>query len=266
MGVIKSTTGGDSQEQKNSETNPEMIKALLDTVNKLKDELSDLKKQGQPQAAAVSTVAGGLSSEQFSELLKEVAKSVKEKPDSEKYDVKRFIDEKDVPKDDWLPEGVTFCAYSAGYVIVDDVRNGFPVSTPYGRTIFFEYQASKRYRGVKGEEMSTYCAYTSHSKKEVEWLRNHRYFGIIFFESAKEALSVNAYKSNKLIAMINMINNMPQDRVVARCKEHGIGIHDDLRLMKISLAHKMAEIDLQSEAAAQGKRLSESIENDVFSK
>ncbi len=138
-----------------TDENPKSTEELTKLVLNLTKELEELKKNGNPQ---VAQLPGGMSMEQFTEIIK----AVKERPDVEKFEVGKFVAESDIPKDDYDQKGVIFCAYSTGYVIVDDVRKGLAVRTPYGNTIFFIYQASKRTRGQKGEELNTFLDQVLH--------------------------------------------------------------------------------------------------------
>jgi hypothetical protein len=149
-------------------------------------------------------------------------------------------------------------------VIVDDVRKGHSVRTPFNNTIFFLYQASKVTRAHKGEELNTYCQYESHSKKEAQWLRDHRYYGILFFESAKEALSVDQVKAQRLLKFINALMTMNQHGVVQRCREYSVPISDDLRTMRIKLAYKMVEREMVDEAKASEHVVRENMEAKIF--
>lgn len=232
---------------------------LTAMVLNLTKELAELKKNGNPQ---VSQLPGGMSLEQFTDIIK----AVKERPDVEKFEVGKFVAESDIPKDDYDEKGVIFCAYSTGYVIVDDVRKGLAVRTPYGNKIFFMYQASKRTRGQKGEELNTYSQYVSHSKREQQWLRDHRFFGAIFFESAKEALSVDAQKAQRLLKFINALMAMDQHGIVKRCREYSVPISDDFRVMRIKLAYKMVEREMDEETASSTKKVEEQFEGKIFEK
>lgn len=225
-------------------------------------ELSELKKQGLPQQLSAPA---GMSGSQFAELLATVVKATKEKPDDQKLTVKTFVDERDIDKDDFDEKGIIFCAYSTGYLIVDDVRQGFPVSTPFGNMIFFKYEGKTESRDGKGKVvLNTFCVYQSRSKKEQEWLRGHRYFGIKFFESAKEALSTDAERAQKLVRFIDSVMSLTQDQAVIQCRSYGVPISSDMRTMRILLASRMLAKTEEGERTASARSIDEFNEEKLF--
>jgi len=253
MTLVKGNAG-DKPEKKESN---EQMELLLANFKSMQEELASLKAAGQPQAGVMP---GGMTANQLAEVIK----AVKDRPDSEKYDVRRHIDERDIDKDDYDQVGVSFCAYSTGYLIVDDVRQGQAVRTPYGKSIFFVFQGSKRFQAGKYQELSTYCEYKSHSKREQEWLRNHRYYGVMFFESAKDVLQGNAKKANRMVNFMNALNSLDQHGIIQRCKERSVPITDNLHSMRITLAYKMAEDEEANEQVAAAKRVEEQFETTIF--
>jgi hypothetical protein len=258
MTIEKGTLGEEhSDENVNDKEKVVELESKVEELTDLVKQLLNQKSQGLPQAA---TVAGGVTADQ----LREIILAVKDRPDTEKFGVGKFINESDIDPDDYDEKGLLFCAYSSGYLIVDDVRQGKSVSTPYQNAIFFEYQATKKVDVGKYQETSTYSSYVSKSKKEQEWLKQHRYFGICFFMSAKEALSADAKKISALMKIFSGMLNMNQHEIVQRCREWNVPISEDIRNMRMLLSHKMADKQMEDEKIKDEKRLSESIENEIF--
>lgn len=255
---------GNNEEQKTEQPeqaalSAEQTKLLLDEFSKMKSELEALRKNGAPQVAA-----SGFTAEQFTELIRAVTKAAKEKPDSELDDIRQYIRAEDIDHDDYDPEGVRFCAYNTGYVIVDDVRSGRPVFTPYKNKIFFVYQATKRIKGGKYEELTTFSSYVSHSKKEQAWLREHSYYGILFFENARAAMNIDAKKAHRLAKFINMLNNMGQHQIVQYCRQYGVPINDSLKEMRIQVAYKMADLEQDKENESTSTTLRSTFEDKLM--
>lgn len=260
MGLETGTEGEDKNSQPNKEN--DALATMAANMELMKQELQSLKEKNLPQQISAP---GGMSGEQFAELLATVVKATKEKPDDQKLTVKTFVDERDIDKDDFDEKGVIFCAYSTGYLIVDDVRQGFPVSTPFGNAIFFKYEGKTESRDGKGKVvLNTFCVYQSRSKKEQEWLRGHRYFGIKFFESAKEALSTDAERAQKLVRFIDSVMSLSQDQAVIQCKAYGVPISSDMRTMRISLASRMLDKIEQGEKTASVRAVEEFNEERLF--
>lgn len=228
--------GNEDEIKKDELSDKEVLKQFQLNMQMMQRELDNLKKT--PNVAAAP---GGMSDEQFKQFMKVVAEG-KDAPDTKRLTVKTFVEERDIDPADYDERGVLFCAYSTGYLIVDDVRQGFPVPTPFGNAIMFMFTGQNKTRDNQGNMvLNTFCSYQSKSKKEQKWLREHRYFGIKFFESAKEALSTDAIRAQKLLRYVDVVMSMDQHQIVQNCKAYGVGISEDMRVMRIQLANKMLD-------------------------
>jgi len=227
-----------SEDQTKNET-PPSFEQLVETIQRMEREMAEMKASGQPVAVAAP---GMISIDMVKQLMKEMRPEEKRQADVIDY-TKAYLQNVDIDKDDFNEVGVTFCAYSTMYVVVDDKRNGANVLPPYGNRIVFDYQATSKYKVGKYDEISTYCAHTSHSNKEIKWLREHTFFGSRFYEGAKEALSVSGEKAEVITRCMNRVNNMNQSDIVKYCKDpkYGVPITDDLRSMRVDLANKLAD-------------------------
>jgi hypothetical protein len=260
MTVVKGNV--DDSEGKNNPENNDTNKELLLKMEIMQKELFELKQNNKPQDYHAPA---GMNPQQFIELVAAVSKASKEKPDDQKLSVKRFVDERDIDPKDFDKDGVLFCAYSTGYFITDDVRQGFPVSTPYGNDIFFKFQGQNKSRDSRGREvLNTYCAYLSRSKKEQQWLREHRYYGIKFFESATEAMSTDAVRAQKLARFIDAVMSMDQHQVVMNCQAYKVPVSENMRAMRITLASRMLDATEDPGEVASKKALKELDEENLF--
>ncbi len=238
----ESTQGSGQTKEKETPSNDTALQKMLEEMAALKNELAEIKNQKQQP--------GGITTELISEVVKAVGdngKNFNEQPFGKQY-------VKDLDPEDFDKKGVTFCAYSIMIVIVGDVRQGRDVRTPFGNVIKFMYQATKRQGVGKHQTLSSYCSYTSHSKKEIKWLREHTLYGFGFFESAKAALSVDARKAQALSRIIINVDGLEPHQVVARCKEYEVPLNDDMKTMKILLAHKIADRQYIEEVEANKQR------------
>lgn len=225
------------------------------------NELKSLKEQNKPLAAPT----GGLDANQFRELIETVVKSVKEKPDDQKYGSTTYTDEKDIDPDDFDDVGVMFSALSTGYVVVDDKRKGKSIQTPFRNVILFGFNAMIKTRDSRGKEvLNTFCSYTSHSKTEQQWLRGHTYFGIKFFESHIEALNANAAKAQKISHFIDIVGGYDNSQLMQLCKQHNVSIGNDPHKMRTNLAMAMYEKATDIQEQGVKKMLKEKEEESIF--
>lgn len=224
-------------------------KALIDLVKSMQGEITALKKQQLNPKAGI----------QPEDLVKIMAQFSAESRKATEKDYRNGIQEEDIPLEDIDEKGITFCAPFLGYAITDDRRKGFRVLLPYNKeVIFFGYQGeTRRFSTGKEEVLSVFSTYTSKSKKEQEWLRNHTFFNTMFYESTEGAKNFDIIKAQKLSRIMTAVSHFELPALIARCKEYGIPINKDKDIMRPMLAMKMAEIELQSEQNSTQRRLVE---------
>ena len=239
---------------------PTDFKALQLEFELMRKELAEQKKAGNPQQVG----AGGLSPDQFSTLMAEMLKVSKNK-EEDTASAYSYTKEENIDPDDFDEKGVIFCGYSTGYVIVDDVRNGHNVLPPFKKPILFGFMGMRKTRNQQGREvLNTFCSFTSKSKKEQKWLREHRYFGIKFFETHMEALAMDADKGQKLMHYVDVCMGYDQAQLMTLCKQFGVGIHSDVMIMRKNLAVKMLNSVEDVAKKASDKMLREMNEELLF--
>lgn len=237
-----------------------MDEATLAIVLELQETVARLELERVKGNPLATQVGGGITAEQLQQILDNQSnKNVFDQDLS-----KAYSDAKDIPMDDFDPIGVLFCCYCTGYVIADDKRNGFPVKTPYGRIFFFQLQVNQKVRVGNVDEMSSFSSLMCHSKKEQEWLRKHKYYNIAFFESAKEALNSDSKKVEKMMSIMNSLDNQNQSQIVNLCTQYGIGISNDMQGMRIQLARAVAESQSQADYEANKNRVVQAFEMKNF--
>lgn len=238
------------------ENNEKKEQANLNTqqmMNIITDLQATVKKLQEDKQPIVAQTKEGLS-------LDDVTKIIQASVNTRDRDLnfEAGIKEEDIPIDDYLEIGVRFCAPSGGYVIVDDRRKGHRVLLPYNKpNIFFEYEATKRIQQGKYEIIAPYSVYVSKSKKEVEWLRNHSYYNVLFYESASDAVAADVVKMQKMARVMTLLQNYSFPELVKRCKEYNISAGEDPASMRSQLAHAMVEVEIKSESSKTERLLHE---------
>lgn len=212
---------------------PELIQKLEERFGKAAEErmkkmMADFKKD-----LSTSSPASALDAEALAKAL------VK----AQQYQSKGvfYKDVKDIDPADYDPVGCVFTSYGTGYVIVDDVRQGQPVKTPYGRIFVFKQNLGRITKiGPHAETYSALCVFHTRSKREIEWLKQHRKFGIEFFLDSKEALNANAYAAQILSAVNTEVRALDQSDILSRAKANGIELGGDLEFVIQKLVRKIA--------------------------
>lgn len=207
-----------------------------------------------------------VSSEGFTpELMRELAASINKGAKTEEKDNYGYINESDIDESDWDPTGVLFTAPSTGVCIVDDVRRGQRVRTPYGNTIFFAFEGQIVSRDDRGRQvLNTFSTYLSRSKKEQKWLMEHTTYGIKFSTSAKLALSTDSMRLQKMQGFMAGIANLDNAALFARCKDAGLPVNNDVVSMRYALAEKQLDDHEKSTESATARIARETRENELF--
>lgn len=219
--------------------NNDLVKELLEEVRKLKE-----------KSAESDTILA----------IKELVAGLKERPDSEKYGGEdTYTRPEDIDPEDRLEVGVTFFSHQVAYIIADDKRNGHNVRTPFGKAIKFVYQATRQVKSGNETRLHNLSSYTSYSKKEVEWIMDHKFYGTIFFSSHTEALGADAKKASKLARIIVTLQRYDVHKIVTMAKGLGIPPSDNIPALRIAIANKQAEDEIRAEEASSAIRLKESI-------
>jgi len=195
-----------------------------------------------------------------------LAEQLKQKPDSEKYGGANFyVKPEDIDQDDLIVDGVPFFCHQVYYVIVDDVRQGFPVKTPFGNVITFQYQSTKRVSSGNETRLHNLSVYVSYSKKEVAWLEGHRGYGSIFFKNHVAAMSIDSRKAAKLARIMAVLQRYDVAKVVKMANANGISPSTDINTLRLVLANKQADEEMKTEEASNQIRVKEAlIEADIL--
>lgn len=162
------------------------------------------------------------------------------------------------PEDDYEVDGVRFCAPFVGYALVDDRRKGVRSLNPWNKkALVFKFASSKRVRQGKYEALSVYSTYTSHSKKEIEWIRSHSLYTIMFFESSMEAINADSIKAMKLANIYSVLKDQDYNQLLRTATDYKVKYQEDVHALRMNLAHAMAEAQMRKEEEASQKRLIE---------
>lgn len=248
MAVEKSEVNEQEEGQKGSQKyNDELIRSLQKELEAIKKNQSSV----------------GMSPVEVAKLVKEL--TAEHKTDQEKYGdgESHYVDEKDIDPEDFLEIPVPFFCHKVGYVIVDDKRKGHIVRAPRGK-IVFKYDSTKRKQVGKEYELYNLSVYNSYSKTESEWLKEHSRYGSIFFDKINAAMGADARKAAKIAKFMNVLSNMEQHRLIRVAKSWQVPIIEDLNGMRIEIAYKQAQQEIEKEEAANLSRAEEAVKETLL--
>ena len=193
-------------------------------------------------------------------LIKDLTEAIKGRTDTEKYGGESFyVDPEDLDPEDIVDPGVSFYSHKVMYVIVDDRRQGLAVRTPFGKPIIFNYQSTKKVGTGKEAKLHNLSVYTSFSKKEINWLKECKGYGSVFFDTHTSALSTDSRKAEKLARIMNVLDRYNVAKISRLAEQNGIPQSMDPRNLKLAIANKQADDEILKENSQNEIRLKEAV-------
>lgn len=253
--VIEEKTPGETRTNLPEEISADVMKALEEKF----DEKWQMRENKLRAEFQTSLTSGGTAGITYHELARAFATA-----ESYRRGEKMYSDIKDIDPDDYDPRGGTFTCYGNGYLIVDDVRQGQPVRTPYNRIFKFKFQGSRVTEIGRTETYSSFCSFTTNSKKEITWMRAHTLYNIEFFEDTKMAMSVNAQKVQITARIVRTIAALDQPEILRRAKTLGIPLGGDIRVIIGEIAVRLAEQQIEANTKAEKDKTLSAFEERTF--
>ena len=124
------------------------------------------------------------------------------------------------------------------------------MNIPYAPVVFKEFL---RYQepGTK-DTIITQCVATVYSKAQAEFIRNHTFFNILYFEQLEEGKSYSSQVADKLVQCYETVRNMTDLQVKNKCLSLGIIINTtDFSILRKKLAQAMAKLSVEDNDAFQ---------------
>tara|TARA_R110000803_G_scaffold31410_2_gene70068 strand:+ start:454 stop:1233 length:780 start_codon:yes stop_codon:yes gene_type:complete len=221
-----------------------------------------LKAIAQPQAPA-----GGITAEQMEKILSKVTSS--NGVDTSIVGDYNYVEEADIDPEDLLENGHVFFSHTAGYIIVDDLKQGRSVRTPYNTIIEFKYVHTQKKQHGKEVELNVLSSYLCRSKKEVEWLKKSSFYGYKIFDDISLATSKQAKVAGKISQYMQAAKSMEIGQLINACKEYQIPVTRDPEIMRLALSTAYAQKSViqeneNLENANKNKLIQQSIINEVL--
>jgi len=255
MAIEKST-----EEQQNDEQ-PKKVEKTTD------DEQITLSKSDL-EALIDSKIKSASASGESGQLIKDLTDSLKTAIQGDEYkkpDEFAYLSPTSIDPDDLVEDGEIFWAAGFHLVIGDDKKNGIAIPPPY-KVIDFRPEGSKRKQNGKEVDMQIWSTYMSHSKKEIEWLKNHSLYGIRFFTKSADAMSIDVRYTQKLAEYAQAMRNTEAHRVVAQARELGLVVTDDLETLRLVIAQERAKDYMKQFEENEKIRLKSNTKTDLLTK
>jgi hypothetical protein len=129
---------------------------------------------------------------------------------------------RDMPKADQMDKPVTFFTPTRGGCFSVYYKNGQPSYAPYGKPLTFAYESTDRRGKGKDTELIHYSKFTTFSKLEADWLRNHDDYGRWIFESVSDVIKINKEAAVRMQNISNYVNSLTDGRLFAEAQRYGI--------------------------------------------
>lgn len=222
------------------------------------DKLQELILGMQKKIDSLETqkASNGMSATDIAAIVAATIEATKKSVDSIDMNYEKGIDESLIPPDDYMDAkgAVKFFAPCGGYAICDDLRKGQRVLLPWGKkVIFFENPAVTKIQRGKYEELLVISEYTSRSKKEVEWLREHRLFRTKFFESTGSVQSADLVKMSKMSRIMSNVQAYELPDLLKAAQQNGVEVSQDYEAVRFALAEKVYNDEAAADHAMRAR-------------
>lgn len=125
---------------------------------------------------------------------------------------------------DLVPEGeeITFTARNVLYVVASyrDYR-GLERIPPH-KLIVFQYAASDVRKDGREETVKNFCQYTTNLKTEIDYLRDHPMYGIVFAENTNEVMDEDVLDTQFKVRAATQLSVATPENIFARAQEYNI--------------------------------------------
>ena len=143
-------------------------------------------------------------------------------------------------EDDWLDEPATFFVFASSYGLYGDKVRGKFTKPPHG-PIKFKNVYRTRQRNSNGEKIISVSSVVLRSKAQAEYIRSCSAFGFEIFEDMNAVKSIDAAWAQKLVESSNVVSNFSDAAVIARCKQEGLPISQDIVGLRRELTTLLAK-------------------------
>lgn len=149
--------------------------------------------------------------------------------------------------DDYIENPVTFFSNTIGMILGNYKYRGKEYSPPNGIITFrnsARMTVSKM--GQRDARVVSQCVYSSHSLKEVEFIRNHPWYGVTMFEKSYMAKNVELFMVDMRNSAASEVSTRGMNQVVEMALQRNIPITDNVDDLKRQLIEVLAEEKMKS--------------------
>lgn len=194
-----------------------------------------------------SQAPGGITNE-VAEALKAMAAATAAQAGNqsdESFDPFKYLSPAIIAEDDMLDEPVTFWANKFMLVIGDDKKGNKAIPAPYGR-ILFSSDGWKKNHGGKGVDIVHWSKYTCFSKRELKFLKEHTYLGVLFFEAKSDKIEIDAQAAMLMASLYTSLKQTPAFEVFKQMRDHNLAHTTDENEARMILAKYHADKQIKA--------------------
>lgn len=160
-----------------------------------------------------------------------------------------------LPIEDILEKPALFIAFCMTTTIFDDTLKGHTIAMPHFPVRFNQFL---RYEDpTKKGQIVTQCLAVVFSKSQADFIRNHTYFNIKYFEKLEQSKTYNTEVVDRILIAFEYVKKLNDFQIKQKCVELGVTITtNNFNELRKELAHKLA----QNEGANQSKFLEDYVE------
>jgi len=161
------------------------------------------------------------------------------------------------PVEDWQDTPVLFYSFTYQRFIPADIRKNIEHVAPLG-IIVFKPIVRRQQNG------KTVCvsAFSTNSKAEIKFLKNHSDLGTLFFEDMESARTLDYNKSMHLFNAQTTVKTFSDQMVISQCKDLHIEMDKSMDINRSNLVSHMAQSNMTARDFASSE-ISKMVSNPI---
>lgn len=128
----------------------------------------------------------------------------------------------DIKPEDYLKDAVSFFVRGRGFLLSTYQKEGQFMHPPDDVPIYFEYYYTDPQRRGKFEDVMHYSSFTTHSKKQVEYIKNCPKFGLTIFEDVSKVVKHDREMYVMLENLSMKADGLTNERLFAQAAAMGL--------------------------------------------
>ena len=139
-------------------------------------------------------------------------------------DKRGYTQTKDIPKEDYQEKKEVFITRGRGTILSCYEKDGKWYYPPYGMPPVFEYYYTDMNRKGKDADILHFSIFSTHSKKEIEYIKESPFFNMSIFNEVEKAVKYSSEMYEKMQNLTSWASRLEGDKLFNQAIGMGINI------------------------------------------